>query len=145
LALEQQMQAAQAALDLADPGDDADRIELIRGRLVGVVPLSDREDQPAPLHRRLDGAEGPRPADSDRHRQARKDHRPAEREDGKSLAVRHDIIHPSSTLVRRRGRIRSGFRHSEQVHSYYDGLSEGVRSRRSWPAIRYYRRDTGWE
>ena len=39
------------ALDLADPGDDAHRVEDVRRRLVGVVALRDGEDEPVPLER----------------------------------------------------------------------------------------------
>ena len=63
LALEQELHAAEAALDLPDAGDDAHRVEDVGRRLVGVVALRDGEDEPVALERRLDGAQRPgRPA-----------------------------------------------------------------------------------
>ncbi len=47
LALEEQLDAAQPALDLADPGDDADRVKLLGRGLLGQVTLGDGEDQAA--------------------------------------------------------------------------------------------------
>ena len=82
LALEQELDAAQPALDLADPGDDAHRVELLRRRLLRVVALGDGEDQAVPLDGRLDRAQRPRPADGDRHGQPGEDHRPPHRQDG---------------------------------------------------------------
>ena len=54
LALEQQLHAAEAALDLADPGDHAHRVEDLGRRLVGVVALGDGEDQPVAFEGGLD-------------------------------------------------------------------------------------------
>ena len=89
LALEQQLNAAKAALDLADARDDAHRVEDVRRRLVGVVALRDGEDEPLALERRLDGAKRSRPAGGDRRGQARKDDGPPQRENGKCLASCH--------------------------------------------------------
>ena len=71
LALEQELHAAEAALDLADAGDDAHRVEDVRRRLVGVVALRDGEDEPVALERGLDGAQRSRPAGGDRRGEAR--------------------------------------------------------------------------
>ena len=60
LALKQQLDAAQAALDLADPGDDARVVEDFGARLVGVVALCDGEDQPVAFECGLDGPQGTR-------------------------------------------------------------------------------------
>ena len=45
LAVEQELDAAQAALELADPGDGADGVQRLRRDVVGVGTLGDREDQ----------------------------------------------------------------------------------------------------
>ena len=57
LALEQKLNAAQAALDLPDSRDDAHRVQDVRRRLVGVVALGDSEHQALALERRFDGAQ----------------------------------------------------------------------------------------
>ncbi len=92
LALEQELHAAQAALDLPDAGDDAHRVEDVGRRLVGVVALGDGEDEPVALERGLDGAQRARPAGGDRRGQAREDDRPAQREDGERLALSHGAV-----------------------------------------------------
>ena len=75
LALKQELHAAEAPLDLADPADHAHRVELFGGRLVDVLALCHREDQVVSLERRLDRAQRARAADADRHRDAGKDDR----------------------------------------------------------------------
>ena len=89
LALEQQLHAAEAALDLPDAGDHAHRVEDLRRGLVGVVALRDGEDEPVALEGRLDGAQRPRPAGGDRGGEARKDHRAPQWENGERLALCH--------------------------------------------------------
>ena len=91
LALEQQLHAAQAALDLPDARDDAHRVQDVRRRLVGVVALRDGEDEPIALERRLDRAKRSRSAGRDRGGEPRKDHGPAKREDRKRLALSHSV------------------------------------------------------
>ena len=82
LALEEQLDAAQPPLELADPRNDADRVELLRRRLLRQVALGDGEDEAVALDGRLDRPQGPRPTDRDRQGQAGEDHRPSHGEDG---------------------------------------------------------------
>ncbi len=98
LTLEQQLNAAKAALDLADAGDDAHRVQDVRRRLVRVVALSHGEDQPLALEGRLDRAERPRPPGGDRHRQPREDDRAPEGENWKSLASCHCLLFGSGNV-----------------------------------------------
>ena len=91
LALEQELDAAQPALDLADPRDDAHRVEDVGRRLVGVVALGDGEDEPVALERRLDRAKRARPARRDRRGEAGEDDRSAQRENRECLACCHLI------------------------------------------------------
>ena len=86
LALEQELDAAQAALDLPDARDDAHRVEDVRRRLVGVVALRDGEHEPVALERRLDGAQRSRPPRRDRRGEAREDDGPPQRENRQGLA-----------------------------------------------------------
>ena len=81
LALEQQLHATQSTLDLADPGNDAHRVQDVRRRLVGIVTLRNGEDETVALQRRFDRAQRPRSPGRDRGRETRKDHGPAKRED----------------------------------------------------------------
>ena len=85
LALEQQLHAAEPALDLPDPGDDAHRVEDVGRRLVGVVALRDGEDQTIGLRGGLDGAQGPRPPRGDRDREPGKITVPRNGRTGKDL------------------------------------------------------------
>ena len=97
LALEQQLHAAEAALDLADARDDAHRVEDVRRRLVGVVALCDGEDESVTLECRLDGAQRPRPPGGDRRRQAGKNDRPPQRQNGECLACCHVVFSEKET------------------------------------------------
>ena len=83
LALEQELDASQPALDLADPADHPHRVELLRSRLVDVLALGHGEDQAVPLERLFNRPQRPRPAHADRHREPGKDHRPAQRQYGR--------------------------------------------------------------
>jgi hypothetical protein len=49
LALKQKLDAAEAALDLPDTRDYAHRIEDVGGRLLSVVALRNRENEPVAL------------------------------------------------------------------------------------------------
>jgi len=89
LPLQQQLHAAEPALDLPDPRDHAHRVEDVRRRLIGIVPLSDGEHEPVTLQRRFDRAQRSRPAGRDRRGEARKDHGSAKRKDRKCLALSH--------------------------------------------------------
>src|SRR6185437_8439849 len=62
LALKQELDAAQAALDLPDARDDAHRVEDVRRGFVSVVALGHGKDESLGFERGLDGAQGPRPA-----------------------------------------------------------------------------------
>ena len=56
LPLEQELDAAESALDLADAGDDAHGVENVRRRLVGVIALSNGKNEPVALEGGLDRA-----------------------------------------------------------------------------------------
>ncbi len=81
LALQQQLHAAEPALDLPDPRDDAHRVENVWRGLVGVVALRDREDESLVLERGFDRAQRPRPAGRNGRGEARENHRPAQWQD----------------------------------------------------------------
>src|SRR5262249_61601158 len=73
LALEDQADAAQPALDGPDRRDRADRVELGRADVLGVRALRDREDLASgSAERRLDRAQRGRAPGRDRERDARK-------------------------------------------------------------------------
>ena len=91
LTLQEQLHATKSPLDLTDPGDDAGGEEDIRGGFLGVVALGDSENQPVPLERRFDGAEGPGAARRNWGGDAGENDRPAKRQDRKCLALAHDI------------------------------------------------------
>jgi hypothetical protein len=91
LALQQKLNAAETALDLTDPRDDAHRVQDVRRRLVRVVALSDGEHQALPAKRGFDGAQGARSARGDRRRETRENHRPPKREDGQRLTLCHSV------------------------------------------------------
>ena len=82
LSLEEELDPAQAALDLTDPGDDASRVEHLRRGLLSQVALGDGEDQAIGFCGRLDRSQSPRSTDRDWHGQAGEDHRSSHREDG---------------------------------------------------------------
>jgi hypothetical protein len=82
LALQQELHAAQPALDLPDAGDHAGGVEHLGGGLVGVVALRDGEHEPVALERRLDGPQRPRAPGRDRLGDPGEDDRPAQRQDG---------------------------------------------------------------
>ena len=108
---EQELHAAQAALDLPDAGDHAGGVEVLRAGLVGVVALGDGEDGALVLERRLDRAQCPGAAGRDRLGDAGEDDRPAQRQDGESLAVRH-AVWDRMLGASGRGRRRAGARRS---------------------------------
>src|SRR3954462_13291498 len=89
LTLEEELDSAEAALDLTDPRDDAHRVKDVGRRLVGVVALSDGEGEPFSLERRFDGAERARSACGDWRRETRKNDCSPQWENGKRLAVGH--------------------------------------------------------
>jgi hypothetical protein len=57
LALQQKLDAAEAALDLTNARDYTHRVQNVGGRLLGVVALSDRKYKTVTFERRLDRAE----------------------------------------------------------------------------------------
>ena len=62
-AVNQELHAPQPALNLPDPGHDPHGMQEVRGRLIRVISLRDREDQATGLGGGLDGARVPgRPA-----------------------------------------------------------------------------------
>jgi hypothetical protein len=87
--LEQELNAAEPALDLSNPGDDTHRIEDVGRRLVSVVSLRYGENEALSLESGLDGSKRSRPAGCNRRRQPREDDRSSKWEDGKCLACRH--------------------------------------------------------
>jgi hypothetical protein len=91
LTLEQELDATEPALNLTDAGDDAHRVENVRGRLVGVVALRDGKDQPLPAQRGFDRAQGSGSSRGDGRREAREDYRPPQRKDGKGLTLCHKL------------------------------------------------------
>ena len=91
LALQQQLHAAEAALDLTDPGDDAGGIEHVSGRLVGVVALRDGKDEAVAFERRLDGPQGPGSPSGDRGGEAGENDLPAKGQDGQGLSFGHGM------------------------------------------------------
>ena len=91
LALQEQLNTAQTALDLTDAGDDARREKNVRRRLFGVVALGDGKDEPIALERRFNGSQGAGAARRDRCGDAGEHDRPAQRQDGKRLALTHDV------------------------------------------------------
>src|SRR5262249_37495279 len=70
LALQQQLDATQAALNLADPWDDTHRVQNVGRRFVGVVPLCDGKDESVAFQRGLDRAQRARPAGRNGRREA---------------------------------------------------------------------------
>ena len=99
--LEQELDAAEAPLDLADPGDHAHRIKLVRGRLVLVLALGAGEEEAARLHGCLDRFERARPAHADRDGQTREDHRSTHGERRQVETREHwvRLFHPSKILI----------------------------------------------
>src|SRR4029453_9196316 len=89
LPLKQKLNATKAALDLADSGYDAHRVENVRRRLISVVALRDREDEAVAFQRRFDRAQRSRSTSRNRRGKARKDHGSAKRKDRKGLALSH--------------------------------------------------------
>ncbi len=77
-ALQQELDAAQAALDLSDAGDDAHGVQDVRRGLVGVVALGDGKDESLTLEGGFDGSEGPGSAGGDGRREAGEDDRPSQ-------------------------------------------------------------------
>ena len=90
LTLEQELDATEAALNLANPGDDTHGVQNVGRGLVGVVALRDCEDEAVAFERSLDGPERSRPARRDGRSEARENDRPAEWQDRECLALRHD-------------------------------------------------------
>jgi hypothetical protein len=80
--LQQQLHAAEAALDLADARNDAHRVQNVGGRLLGVVALRDGEDESVALEGRFDRSQSRRPAGRYRLGKAGKNYSPPERENG---------------------------------------------------------------
>jgi len=91
LAMEQELDATETALHLADARDHAHRIQDVRARLLGVVLLCHGEHEPVAFERRLDGAQGARSPGRDGSGQAREDDGPAEGEDREGLARAHRV------------------------------------------------------
>jgi hypothetical protein len=101
LALQQELHAAEPALDLADAGDDAHRVEDLGRRLVGVVALRDGEDESVALERRLDRPQRPRTSRRDGRGEPREDDRPPQRKDGQGLSLSHELTCLSGTRAER--------------------------------------------
>ena len=91
LTLQQELNTAQSALDLADAGNDARREENVRRRLFRVVALGDRKDEPISLEGRFDGSQGAGAARRNRSGDAGEHDRPAQWQDGKRLTLTHDV------------------------------------------------------
>jgi hypothetical protein len=89
LALKQELNAAQSALNLADSGNDAHRIQNLGSGFVRIVALRDREDEAFALERRFDGAKGSRASRGDRCRESRENDSPPQGENWESLALCH--------------------------------------------------------
>ena len=92
LALEQELDSSQPALDLADPADHPHRVELLRSGFIDVLALGHGEDQAILLEGFFDRPQRPRPSHADRDGQAGKDHRAAQRQYGQCLTFRHHSL-----------------------------------------------------
>ena len=89
-AVEEQLHAGQAALQLSDSGDRADGVEVVGGDLLDVLPLGDREHQLVRRGQRgLDGAQGSGPTGADRRGDSGEEHDVAERKDGNGESLGH--------------------------------------------------------
>ena len=108
LAVEQQLHAGHAALQLADLGDGADGWSPSALTVFDVFLLGDREDQ---LVGRGEGGfdrlEGHRTTGADRSRHAREEHDVAQRKDGKGQTFSHEVLLETRRLD---GRLRRGAR-----------------------------------
>ena len=90
LAVEEELHAGQAALELADPGHRADGVEHLGGDRLYIFALGHREHQAA---RRIecgfDRLQGGGLAGVDRRRDARQEHEVPQRQDGKCHSLAH--------------------------------------------------------
>src|SRR5688500_5702524 len=100
LALKQQLHAAESALNLADLGDDAHRVENLGRRLVGVVALRHGEHETIAAQGGLDRTQGSRAAGGDRRREAGEDDRSAKRENWQYLPLSHSTMSYDRAAVR---------------------------------------------
>ena len=98
LALEQQLHAAQAALDLADARNDAHRVEDVRRRLVGIVALGHGEHEALAFQRGLDGAKRSRTPCRNWRSQPRENDSSPQGENWQSLAVAMMISKKGGTV-----------------------------------------------
>src|SRR5439155_20095577 len=89
LALEEQLYAAETALNLTDARDDTHRVEDVRRRFVGIVALRDGEDEPLAFEGRFDSPKRSRPTRGDRRSQPRKNDGSPEWKNRKCLACCH--------------------------------------------------------
>ena len=109
LAVQQQLDAGEAALQLPDAGDRADREQVAAVRLVGGLPLADGEHQPRWIEQcRFDRFQGARPAGADRHGDAGKQNAFAQRHDGQGQGIGHGLLGSSAvTGLRARHALQS--------------------------------------
>ena len=92
LAVQQQLHAAQAPLNLADLRNGARRVENGGRDRLDVLLLRDRKDEARfALQRRLDRAQGRRPSGADGHRHAGKQHNLPKRKHRERQFLRHMV------------------------------------------------------
>ena len=90
LALQQELDSTQPALNLPNARNNAHRVQNVRSRFIGVVALCNGEDQPLSFERGFDGAKSARTTGGDGRRQAGKYHCSSKGKNRQSLALGHD-------------------------------------------------------